>query len=761
MASIPEGFAEAVGSKLGLTDDILIFTSADRDPRGGFKDTFFAATKSELIIAEGGQVTKKAFRGFVNKMRLKEIDNKPDFFKCEFTRIPLEQIDSLQVIGLVAGGRLTYIKDNEQVALCAFTNARSKDIGSFVMLFNKLKNKGEITPEDLKQVSSKEACPKCGMLYPDPSSPICPNCSKKSTMILRILKIAKPFRLIMAVVYILTIASAGIGLITPIISGEMLYDGALTQGSELYGQVGYVLMLLAGMYLIQLALNVVSGLLNVRFSAKLIYTIKNMVYKSMQKLSLSFFMDKQTGTLMTRINSDASGMHYFFVDGLTYIVTNAIIVIGATVIMLIKDWQLMLLCYIPVLIVIFYMRRKFKTLGKLNWRRFRRRSTLNSMISDSVKGTRVVKAFGREESEINRFARVNSNFRDTEISFNKQLFTLLPINSLIINLGSVIIWAFGGAQIIGGVIQYGLLMTFINYIAMIYGPMSAFGDFINWWAECATSAQRIFEIMDAPVEVSEPEHPKDKEKMTGNISVKGVSFGYDPNKFVLKNISFDIKAGTMVGIVGHSGAGKSTLVNLISRFYDVNEGEITIDGENVKDYSFKYLRENIGIVSQDVYIFIGTVAENIAYAKPGCDFEEVVRAAKIANAHDFIEKLPDGYDTVIGPGGQDLSGGEKQRLSIARAILHDPKILILDEATASLDTETERQIQEGLETLIEGRTTIAIAHRLSTLRNADYIVVIDNGEIVEQGLHNDLLQNKGEYFRQVQKQTEALRVTGV
>lgn len=759
--TLPDGLDAVLLPKLNPGEAPLLYAIADRDSQAGFRDTFLVATDCRLWLITGQPIRQKAFRGFVNRAKLPEFDTSRDFSGFTFTSVPLEEIDKLEVINLVSGGQLTKLSKDGQSALCAFTNARSKEIGRFVMLFNRLKTNGTLTEEELKENKKQEMCPKCGMIYPDPARPVCPRCSKKGATMVRILKMAAPYKWMMIAVYAMLILGVVLELVIPLLSGATLYDKALTPGNPLYGKVGLVLLLMVGCSALQLLLRVGSNLVNVNFSARLIYSIKTTVFSAMQKLSLSFFMDKQTGTLMTRINSDASEMHYFFVDGLSYIVTSVLKVVLASVFMLILDWKLTLLCYIPVLIIVFYLRRKFDVLGKLNWRRFRRRSALNSLISDSVKGTRVIKAFGREEAEIRRFDRVNTGFKNIETDFHKQISTLIPINSLVINAGGIIIWAFGGAQILGGDLQYGILMTFINYINMIYQPISSLPDVINWWAQCMTSAQRIFEIMDTPVEVKEPEHPVIREEMKGDISLKDVSFGYDINNHVLKHITFDIPAGAMVGVVGHSGAGKSTLVNLISRFYDVNEGSIEIDGVNVKDYSFRYLRENIGIVSQDIYVFNGTVADNISYAKPGGSRDDVVRAAKIANAHDFIEKLPDGYDTIVGPGGCDLSGGEKQRLSIARAIYQNPRILILDEATASLDTETERLIQEGLESLIVGRTTIAIAHRLSTLRNADYIVVIDKGEIVEQGKHMELLAGKGEYFRQVQKQTEALKVTGL
>ena len=292
-------------------------------------------------------------------------------------------------------------------------------------------------------------------------------------------------------------------------------------------------------------------------------------------------------------------------------------------------------------------------------------------------------------------------------------------------------------------------------------PIQFMNNIASWWSSCMSAAQRIFEVQDAVPEVVEKENAIQIERLSGEIEINRMNFSYETNKPILKHINLVAKPGQMIGIVGPSGAGKSTLVNLISRLYDIDEGEIKIDGVNIKDMTSDTLRSNIGIVSQEVYVFMGTVAENIAYAKPNCSMQEIIHAAKIANAHDFIESLPDGYDTLVGTSGYSLSGGEKQRISIARAILHDPKILILDEATASLDTETELQIQEALETLAKGRTTIAIAHRLSTLRNADYLYVMKDGEVVEFGTHPELMDTDGIYAGMVRKHEEALKMKEV
>jgi ATP-binding cassette subfamily B protein len=325
----------------------------------------------------------------------------------------------------------------------------------------------------------------------------------------------------------------------------------------------------------------------------------------------------------------------------------------------------------------------------------------------------------------------------------------------------LVVWGYGGWLVVKGQMSFGSLITFTGYVAMLVGPLQFMTQITQWWSDCTSSASRIFEIMDSVPEVEEKKNPVRILEMNGDVELKEVTFSYEPNNPVLKDINFHVKAGEMIGIVGHSGAGKSTLTNIITRLYDVTDGSITIDGIDVKDLSLKDLHSQIGVVLQETFLFMGTIGENIAYAKPEATNEEIIQAAKIANAHDFILKLKDGYDTLIGSRGQSLSGGEKQRIAIARAVLLNPKILILDEATASLDTETEKQIQEALEKLIKGRTTFSIAHRLSTLRNANRLVVVEKGKIEEIGTHEELVKKRGIYYNLLQKQREALKLQGV
>jgi len=325
-------------------------------------------------------------------------------------------------------------------------------------------------------------------------------------------------------------------------------------------------------------------------------------------------------------------------------------------------------------------------------------------------------------------------------------------------LGQVIVTVVGGMMVINGEISLGVLLVFLSYLGMLFGPLNFLATVSNWWARCMDAAQRVFEVIDAHADIVEPENPVHLTQMKGEIAVKDVWFQYDPATPVLKGMNLHVPAGQTLGIVGKTGAGKSTLANLIARLYDVTAGSIAVDGVDVKELSLKELRTNIGIVSQEIYLFIGSIIDNIRYARPDATLEEVIWAAKMASAHDFIVTLPDGYETRVGAGGQELSGGERQRLSIARTIIQNPKILILDEATAAMDTETEGKIQEALNKLQTGRTTLAIAHRLSTLKDADMLAVINDGTVVETGTHEELMKKKGEYHKLYAIQMEGLKV---
>ncbi|TMV47837.1 ATP-binding cassette domain-containing protein [Paenibacillus mesophilus] len=761
MRTLPEEMEAVLRQNRIAEEDLVYWMVCDRTTDGRFSDTYLLLGRDALTIlsSAGPPSLEKDYKGFVKSKKEKKLPKPIPSGPWTKETIELGKVASLSVVNLVASGMMVIKgEDGEQRVVAAFTNGHMSRAAKLASIFGKLKKNEEPDPHELNEELGQGSCPKCGMIYPEKGRQVCPKCIKKHAIFTRLLSFAGAYKVSIFFIVLFMLLNSATGLAIPYLQGTVLFDQALGGEGTFAGKIGLVILLIIGFRTLSLLFGILFGAINAKLAANVSFDLKSTVFSAMQRLSLNFFQRKQTGQLMTRVNNDATELQYFFVDGMSYFIVNAMNIIGITAILLIMDWKLTLLCFIPLPVVFFIVRKVFPRLWRLSWRRHRKVSAMNSIISDTIRGTRVVKSFGKEQNEIERFQRANISFSDAEQTVNKLGGTVFPVLNLLTQMGGLLIWAFGGWMVMKDQFSFGQVLTFVNYMYMLYGPIQFMNNIVNWWSHCMSAAQRIFEIQDAVPEVAEKPDAIHLEELKGDIRVSNVVFGYEPNKAILKDVTIQAKPGQMIGIVGHSGAGKSTLVNLISRLYDVNEGEIRIDGINVKDLTTASLRKNIGIVSQDVYVFSGSIAENIAYADADCTIADIVNAAKIANAHDYIEKLPDGYDTIIGTGGHNLSGGEKQRLSIARAILHNPKILILDEATASLDTETELQIQEALDSLIKGRTTIAIAHRLSTLRNADYLVVMDHGKVVEAGTHEELMSKEGAYHGLVKKHDEALKM---
>ena len=391
----------------------------------------------------------------------------------------------------------------------------------------------------------------------------------------------------------------------------------------------------------------------------------------------------------------------------------------------------------------------------IKWGRF------SAHLNESITGIRLVKAFAQEKREGIRFNQRNDELRQVSVSADRAAFVFFTMMNFLMSFGVFFVWYFGGRQILGGELTLGELTAFISYLWMLYRPLKWFGDFYTFMIHAYAGAERIFEVIDTPVESFDAPNAKAMPQIGGRVSFKDVTFGYDPGKPVLRGINLEVVPGEMIGLVGKSGVGKSTFINLICRFYDVSRGRLDVDGEDIREIRLEDLRGQIGMVHQEPTLFNVTIADNIRYGKPDATFDEVIRAAIAAEAHEFIIAKPDGYDTKVGERGGKLSGGEKQRISIARAILHDPKILILDEATSSLDTPTEKKIQIAIARLVKGRTTFAIAHRLSTLRNADRLVVLDDGKIGEVGTHAELMVRRGIFYKLVHTQQTTTAVMAV
>jgi ATP-binding cassette, subfamily B, bacterial len=528
--------------------------------------------------------------------------------------------------------------------------------------------------------------------------------------------------------------------------------------------IGLSILILANIF--AALLRILAGRLAVVSAGAISRDVRGKVFRHLQYLSLGYFDRHKTGALMSRVNGDTRMLQGFLVNGVQFTLVAILEVLIITSVLLWLNWRLALLVLVPTPVVLIFT----KIIWKKIIRRFRRlweaMSRLSAVLNDSLRGVRVVKAFGGEEREVERFEVRSQASYIAEMNAEKTWITLTPIIGLIMGTGMYFVLGFGGWALVTestalGKLTPGLMVQYITYLPMLYMPLQVMTRLNEWLTRSMTAAERIFEILDTEPEVAEPLEPVQIPEIKGRIEMRDVVFGYEKHTPVIKGMSVDIPPGEMLGLVGHSGAGKSTTINLVTRLYDADEGQILIDGVDIRRIPIAQLRSQVGVVLQETFLFSGTVYENIAYAKPDAGPEEVLAASKMANSHDFIMSRADGYDSEVEEGGGNFSSGEKQRLAIARAILHNPRILILDEATSSVDTKTEKQIQEAITRLIEGRTTIAIAHRLSTLRDADRLAVIDKGEIKELGTHEELVAKKGIYHELVKTQTEMTSVIAI
>jgi ATP-binding cassette subfamily B protein len=496
--------------------------------------------------------------------------------------------------------------------------------------------------------------------------------------------------------------------------------------------------------------------------------IRDRTYEHLHKLSLSFFSKKPTGSLVTRITSDSDRIWDFVAFTVVEITLSFLTIVGVGVALFLMSWKLACIVLMPIPLMFFLTFWFHKRLHSGFDRLFHRWSAMTAIVADALPGVRVIKAFSQEKHEVRRFGKENLDYYDREVGMISLWTMFGPVMHFCSQIGAILVWVVGGwwavrdAGLDNPAVTPGTLFAFTGFMWMFYRPIHMVAHMDRMFNRAASSVQRILEILDTEPGIFSRTGALPAEKVAGRVELRDVSFSYDGVRKVLKNVSLVVEAGEMIGLAGPSGGGKTTLVNLICRFYDVLEGRILIDGVDLRDYDVQALRRRIGVVLQEPFLFHGTVARNIAYGHPEAPIEQVIAAAKAANAHEFIVGFPDGYDTMVGERGHTLSGGERQRISIARAILCDPAILILDEATSSVDTETERLIQEALGRLVANRTTIAIAHRLSTLQKANRLVILDKGEIVEQGSHDELARKEGGiYAKLVRMQTEMQSIMAI
>jgi len=491
--------------------------------------------------------------------------------------------------------------------------------------------------------------------------------------------------------------------------------------------------------------------------------VRQEIYTHLQRLSLRFYEDKQTGQLMSRVVNDSDMFERLIAHAIPDVAVNVLTLIGVTAVLVTINWQLMLLSLIPIPFIILSMRAFAKYVRPAFVVRQKELGELNATLNDNLAGIREIKAFTREELEAGRVGERIARYRDSLLRALRLMATFHPFVQFTSSLGVILMIYFGGRLVLQQVLPLEDWVAFYLYLDLFYQPIRVLGDAWEGVQEALAGAERVSELLqEEPTVVEVPDAVTLPEPVQGSIAFHDVSFAYNTGEPVLQHITLDIPARSVVALVGPTGVGKTTLASLIPRFYDVCEGSITLDGHDLRTLKSENLRRQISIVLQDVFLFHGTARENILFGKPDASEEEVIHAARIANAHDFIMRLPNGYDTMIGERGVKLSGGQKQRLAIARAVLKDAPILILDEATSSVDTETELLIQQALERLMVGRTTLIIAHRLSTVRNADNIVVLEGNTIVQMGTHQQLLAQEGLYrhLNMVQMQMEPLVMPG-
>jgi ATP-binding cassette subfamily B protein len=673
--------------------------------------------------------------------------------------IDLKDIKSASVEELVGAGRLNVEMGNEQIEFMHYTPSQRNKFAQIARSIDLLiKDKPMAFDDEIDKIR----CEKCGKLLSEPNG-VCISCTDRLAMLTRILGYMKPFKVkalwMVAVSLLFTVAELG----PPFIMKHILDDvlGLDSQVADKFTLLYWLVGAFAAIRLTSYILEIFRGQLSIWLGGQVTVAIRDDLYNNLVRLGLKFYNKKQVGSLISRVTNDAESMMYFLVDGVPYMLSNALLLVGILILLFITSWKLTLLVLIPVPLMIlggwfFWSRlmRVFRT-------KYYRWGKLVGLTSEMLSSVRVVKAFAQEKREMARFDGNNEGVFRGDYESEKEVFIFFGTLSMLTSSGLILVWYFGGMEIIDGTFTLGSLMMFISYLWMLYEPLQWFGELNTWSSRAMSGAEKIFEIIDTPVETDNQENPVAMPDIKGEVAFKDVFFAYEAGKPVLKEINLEVQPGEMIGLVGKSGAGKSTLINLICRFYDVTEGKLKIDGVDIKDISLDDLRSQIGMVLQESFFFSGTVAENIRYGQPEASLQEIMAAARAANAHDFICGKPDGYDTQVGENGRELSGGERQRIAIARAIIHNPRILILDEATSSVDTHTEKLIQEAIANLIKGRTTFAIAHRLSTLRRADRLVVLDDGKIAEVGSHAELMEKKGHFYRMVETQRATTAILGV